>query len=269
VRVEVGNTDNGKRPGKHGAQHMAEETPEDRTTTQAESSEQAAEPPAAPATAVAVPSEAGVSPDAAAPPDAAGSAAEPDTARPEPAVFAPLGSTRAAAIAVGGFGRWGLISTAAAALVAVVASTCAVFFGVKYYHQKQVDDARSAGRQFVCSFAKSLVSYDFNNLDQFFRNVLDETTGPLQADFQGTKAQDLKQRVVNSQTKSTANEANCGLLSGDDRKVVAVVTLTQNVTSANTQGQSVVMPPAVMMITATQTDGRWRASDLAPIGLQQ
>ncbi|TSE00305.1 hypothetical protein FOS14_07705 [Skermania sp. ID1734] len=195
---------------------------------------------------------AGVSPGA---PDPEVPAEEPETAEAETSrKRSPLLKLIAAGVA-------GVVFVAAV-VIAILAS----WNWKKLHDEKQDGQAASAT---ACEYAKKLATYDYNNLDAFFKGILTGVTGEAKQRFDETsKSEDLKNFLKQAQVKSQVDDTECGVKSVDGDNVTVVISITGKQGSLGTQGQMVPRQIGVLA-TLQKVDGQWLVSKLDAPFLQQ
>ncbi|NUS45603.1 MAG: hypothetical protein HOQ24_18165 [Mycobacteriaceae bacterium] len=153
------------------------------------------------------------------------------------------------------------IAAAASAVLLIAALVGGIFYYMKYHDLKETTDAKEEARGQVCEFAKTLVTYDYNNLDPFFKNVLDGATGEFKSLFEG-QSKALKQSLVEGQVKSSPGKIECGVKSGSQDEVQVVLSIGQLGSSIATKGQP-QQADMSMVATAKHVDGKWLVSNVS------
>lgn len=149
--------------------------------------------------------------------------------------------------------KWAPAGVAAALLVA--STSAAVYFYVQYNDKNEILDAQESARHAACAYAPTMVNYGFNDLDGYFKSVLDGATGGWKKEFEGT-SKELKDVLAQGQVTSKVNDVQCAIRSGDEQSAEAIVVIGQSITSVGTKGE----PQAgqlSMVLTLEHTDGRW------------
>ena len=151
-----------------------------------------------------------------------------------------------------------------AGLLLIASIAAAIFFYLQYDNKKEILDAQDAAKQAACDYAPTLATYDFNHLDEYFKKVLDGSTGEFKKQF-GDSSKELKDVLVQGQVKSEVNDAQCGIKSGDKDHAEAIIVIGQGVTSVGTKGQA--QPNQISMVASMEKDGdRWLVSKMdAPL----
>ncbi|WP_068271849.1 hypothetical protein [Aldersonia kunmingensis] len=163
-----------------------------------------------------------------------------------------------------GRSRGTLITAVIASIVAVAAIATSVVFYLQYKDKNDILEAQSAARDAMCDYAKTVTSYNYNDLDTFFKNVLDGATGEWKTEFE-TNSQALRDPLVAGQVQSNGDEVQCGVQSGDTENAVVVAAIGQTITSLGTQNQPQKGQIAVVA-TMENVDGRWLVSKMdAPL----
>lgn len=125
---------------------------------------------------------------------------------------------------------------AATALVAVAATAAGAYFGTKYTHLHERDEARESARQAACAYGPVLANYDAKSLDTYFSAVLARATGDWHQEFDST-SKDLREVLTQGQVVSKADSVSCAVESGDDTTARALLIIDQSISSVGTQGQ--------------------------------
>jgi len=106
-----------------------------------------------------------------------------------------------------------------------------------------------------------MANYDFNNLDPYFKSVVDGATGDWKKQFEG-KSNDLRTVLVQGQVKSQVKDVQCALKSGDNDHAEVILIIGQSITSVDAGGQP--QPGQLTMaLTLDKTDERWLISRLS------
>ncbi|MFI5778383.1 hypothetical protein [Nocardia sp. NPDC051570] len=129
-------------------------------------------------------------------------------------------------------GSWLPIAAAFSAGVLLVAAVTAIFvFWTQSDDRGKELDARDSATRAACDFGKAVGSYDAKNLDTYFKQVNDLSTGEW-AQFFGGATDALKQAMVSVQARSKIDEIHCAWESGNDSEANVVVMITQEQTNA-------------------------------------
>jgi Mce-associated membrane protein len=151
-----------------------------------------------------------------------------------------------------------------AGIVAIAAIVTSVVFYLQYKDKNDILEAQSAARDAMCDYAKTVTSYNYNDLDTFFKNVLDGATGEWKTEFE-TNSAALRDPLVAGQVQSNGDEVQCGVQSGDTENAVVVAAIGQTITSLGTQNQPQKGQIAVVA-TMEYVDGQWLVSKMdAPL----
>ncbi|MCX5042981.1 hypothetical protein OG921_07345 [Aldersonia sp. NBC_00410] len=160
--------------------------------------------------------------------------------------------------------RLAWVAAAVATVVAIAAIATSVVFYLKYQDAQDVLDAQSEARDAMCDYAKTVVTYDYNDLDTFFTNVLDGATGQWHDEFDAN-SKALRDPLVAGQVRSSGDEVQCGVQSGDTENAVIVVAIGQTITSLGTQNQP-QQGQISLVATMENVDGKWLVSKMdAPL----
>ncbi|MBJ8346495.1 hypothetical protein [Antrihabitans sp. YC2-6] len=125
--------------------------------------------------------------------------------------------------------------------------------------QADKDAARDAG----CDIATKLLTYDYNNVDEFFDNVRQVTTGTFGRGFAADSAA-LRDMFMQGQVTSRPENVECEVVMSGDETTRVLVTATQMSSSIDTQGKE-QSEQAELYVDLEKVDGRWLAGDLSPV----
>jgi Mce-associated membrane protein len=142
----------------------------------------------------------------------------------------------------------------AVAAILVVAVAAAVTFGVLLVRRAAVERASNAALATARAYAVTVTSYDYQNLDRNFADVLDGATGEFKDQYSGA-SQSLRQLI--SQAKATAKGSvlAAGIQSASPDEVQVLVFVDQGITNAATPQPRLDRNRVLM--TLTPHDGRW------------
>jgi len=154
-------------------------------------------------------------------------------------------------------GLWASIGAVAILLVGAIA--VAVFFYLQYSDEKNKNDAGVQASQALCAFSPTLVKIDWQNIDVYFKDVLDGSTGEFHKEFEGAAAQ-LKDTLVQGQVKSEQKDAQCGIQSASKDHAEILLTLGQSVTTITMKDPQVRQ--LAMVASMEKVDGRWLVAKL-------
>ncbi|KAA0019441.1 hypothetical protein [Antrihabitans cavernicola] len=154
-----------------------------------------------------------------------------------------------------------LIGAGLGALLLIAAIASAVFFYLRYDEKNQILDANESARQAACAYGTVLGNYDYQNLDKYFAGVLDGAAGDFKKDFNDT-SKDFKDVLTQGQVKTSTNDVQCAIKSGDKDHAEAIVVVGQTITSLGTQNQP--QPTQISMVMSMDNvDGRWLTDKLS------
>lgn len=157
-----------------------------------------------------------------------------------------------------------LILAVVAGIVAIAAIATSIVFYLKYQDKNDILEAQAAARDTMCEYAKTVTSYNYNDLDKFFQSVLDGATGEWKTEFE-TNSKALRDPLVQGQVQSSGDEVQCGVQSGDTENAVVVAAIGQTVTSLGTQNKPQKGQISVVA-TMENVDGKWLVSKMdAPL----
>ncbi|MBF6328825.1 hypothetical protein [Nocardia transvalensis] len=149
----------------------------------------------------------------------------------------------------------------AAAFVAGVLLVAAVTAIVVFW--KQADDrgneldARDSATRAACDFGRAVGTYDSKNLDPYFKQVNDLSTGEWGQFFKDA-TDTLKQAMTSVQARSKLDEIHCAWESGNENEANVVVILTQEQTNAAVPQPDKLTLPGVVHLE--KKDGKWLVS---------
>ncbi|HEY2205984.1 MAG TPA: hypothetical protein VGH99_16040 [Pseudonocardia sp.] len=140
------------------------------------------------------------------------------------------------------------------AALLVLAVAAAVTFGVLLTRRTGADDSAQQALATAKAYAVTVTSYDYQNLDRNFADVLDGATGEFKDQYSGA-SQSLRQLI--SQAKATAKGSvlAAGIQSASPDEVQVLVFVDQGITNAATPQPRLDRNRVLM--TLTPHDGRW------------
>jgi len=179
--------------------------------------------------------------------------------KPAPAEQAPAGSVTEPAKA-GRFPlRLPLPAAIGVAVVLVLAVAAAVTFGLLLQRRVATDRAGAEALATAKAYAVTVTSYDYQNLDRNFADVLDGATGEFKDQYTGA-SQTLRQLIANAKATAKGNVLGAGISSESPEQVEVVVFVDQTITNAATAQPRVDRNRVIM--TLTPHDGRWLVGKL-------
>lgn len=154
-----------------------------------------------------------------------------------------------------------IIAGALAGLLLVAAIAAAVFFFLQYKSKSDEIDANESARQAACEYGSVLGNYDYQNLDKYINGVLDGAEGDFKKEF-GDTSKDFRSLLTEGQVKTSTNDIQCAIKSGDSDDAEAIVVVGQTVTSLATQNKP--QPTQISMVMSMHNDdGRWLVNKLS------
>ncbi|MDT7619894.1 MAG: Mce-associated rane protein [Pseudonocardiales bacterium] len=182
-----------------------------------------------------------------------------EEAAAEGAAAAPAGSVTEPAKA-GRFPlRLPLPAAIGVAVVLVLALAAAVTFGLLLQRRVATDRAGAEALATAKAYAVTVTSYDYQNLDRNFADVLDGATGEFKDQYTGA-SQTLRQLIANAKATAKGNVLGAGISSESPEQVEVVVFVDQTITNAATAQPRVDRNRVIM--TLTPHDGRWLVGKL-------
>lgn len=155
--------------------------------------------------------------------------------------------------------RLSRLTALAVAAALVVAVAAAATFGVLLQRKLATDRAAAEALATAKAYAVTVTSYDYQNLDRNFADVLDGATGEFKDQYAGA-SQTLRQLIAGAKATSKGTVLAAGVSSVNPDQVEVVVFVDQSITNA------AVSQPRIdrnrMIMTLTSHDGRWLVSNL-------
>ncbi|HEX4252485.1 MAG TPA: hypothetical protein VH008_31785 [Pseudonocardia sp.] len=145
------------------------------------------------------------------------------------------------------------------AVVLVIALAASVTFGLMLQRKAASDRAGQEALATAKAYAVTVTSYDYQNLDRNFADVLDGATGEFKDQYSGA-SQTLRQLIANAKATAKGSVLGAGLSSVSPDQVEVVVFVDQAITNAAT-AQPRIDRNRVLM-TLTPHDGRWLVAKL-------
>ena len=155
--------------------------------------------------------------------------------------------------------RLSLVMTAVLGAVLVLALAAAVTFGVLLQHRAATDRAGQQALATAKAYAVTVTTYDYQNLDRNFADVLDGATGEFKDQYTGA-SQTLRQLIAGAKATAKGNVLGAGISSVSTDQVEVVVFVDQSITNAATTQPRIDRNRVLM--TLTPHDGRWLVSKL-------
>lgn len=155
--------------------------------------------------------------------------------------------------------RLSLLMTAVLGAVLVLALAAAVTIGVMLQHRAATDRAGQQALATAKAYAVTVTTYDYQNLDRNFADVLDGATGEFKDQYAGA-SQTLRQLIAGAKATAKGNVLGAGISSASADQVEVVVFVDQSITNAATTQPRVDRNRVLM--TLTPHDGRWLVSKL-------
>jgi Mce-associated membrane protein len=155
--------------------------------------------------------------------------------------------------------RLSLPVTAVLGVVLVLALAAAVTFGVLLQHRAATDRAGQQALATAKAYAVTVTTYDYQNLDRNFADVLDGATGEFKDQYSGA-SQTLRQLIANAKATAKGTVLGAGISSASTDQVEVVVFVDQSITNAAT-AQPRIDRNRVLM-TLTPHAGRWLVTKL-------
>ncbi|MDT7683998.1 MAG: Mce-associated rane protein [Pseudonocardiales bacterium] len=155
--------------------------------------------------------------------------------------------------------RLPLPAAIAVAVVLVLALAAAVTFGLLLQRRVATDRAGAEALATAKAYAVTVTSYDYQNLDRNFADVLDGATGEFKDQYTGA-SQTLRQLIANAKATAKGNVLGAGISSESPEQVEVVVFVDQTITNAATAQPRVDRNRVIM--TLTPHDGRWLVGKL-------
>lgn len=141
----------------------------------------------------------------------------------------------------------------------VAALAAAVTFGLLLKAKSDTDAAASEALSTARSFAVTLTTYDYNNLDKNFADVLDGTTGDFKNEYTGGSST-LRQLLQQAKATSHGTVLDAGVKSASTDRVEIVLVANQVVTNAAIKEGESRVDRSRFLMTLEQHDGRWLVS---------
>jgi Mce-associated membrane protein len=144
-------------------------------------------------------------------------------------------------------------------LLLVAALAAAVTFGLLLKAKTDTDAAASEALNTARSFAVTLTTYDYNNLDKNFADVLDGATGDFKNEYTGGSST-LRQLLQQAKATSHGTVLDAGVKSASTDRVEIVLVANQVVTNAAIKEGETRVDRSRFLMSMEKHDGRWLAS---------
>jgi Mce-associated membrane protein len=138
----------------------------------------------------------------------------------------------------------------------VVSIAAAVTFGLLLKAKNDTDAAASEALNTARSFAVTLTTYDYNNLDKNFADVLDGSTGDFKNEYTGGSST-LRQLLQQAKATSRGTVLDAGVKSATTDRVEIVLVANQAVTNAAIKEGETRVDRSRFLMTMEKHDGRW------------
>jgi len=155
--------------------------------------------------------------------------------------------------------RLSLPLTIAVGALLVLALAAAVTFGVLLSGKTATDRAGQQALATAKAYAVTVTTYDYQNLDRNFADVLDGATGEFKDQYSGA-SQTLRQLIANAKATARGSVLGAGISSASTDQVVVVVFVDQLISNAATAQPRIDRNRVEM--TLVPRDGRWLVSKL-------
>jgi Mce-associated membrane protein len=155
--------------------------------------------------------------------------------------------------------RLSALATIAVAAVLVLAVAAAVTFGVLLQQRAAADRAGAQALATAKAYAVTVTSYDYQNLDRNFADVLDGATGEFKDQYSGA-SQTLRQLIATAKATAKGTVLGAGIQSESAEQVEVVVFVDQSISNAATPQPRIDRNRVIM--TLTPHDGRWLVGKL-------
>ena len=143
----------------------------------------------------------------------------------------------------------------------VAAIGAAVTFGLLLKAKSDTDAAASEALNTARSFAVTLTTYDYNNLDKNFADVLDGATGDFKNEYTGGSST-LRQLLQQAKATSRGTVLDAGVKSASTDRVEIVLVANQVVTNAAIKEGETRVDRSRFLMVMENHDGRWLVSSV-------
>lgn len=155
--------------------------------------------------------------------------------------------------------RLSLPVTIVLATVLVLALAAAGTLGVLLAGHLRTERAGAEALATAKAYAVTVTSYDYQNLDRNFGDVLDGATGEFKDQYGGA-SKVLRQLITDAKAKATGTVQDAGIQSATPDQVEVLVFVDQTITNAVTPRPRLDRNRVLM--TLTRHDGRWLVEKL-------
>jgi Mce-associated membrane protein len=144
-------------------------------------------------------------------------------------------------------------------ILLAVAVVAAATFGVLLIRRSAADRAGAEALATAQAYAVTVTTYDYQNLDRNFADVLDGAAGEFKDQYSGA-SRTLRQLISGAKTTSKGTVLAAGIRSQSTDQVEVLVFIDQVITNAVTPQPKIDRTRVVM--TLTPHDGRWLVNKL-------
>ncbi|WP_370946114.1 hypothetical protein AB5J62_00480 [Amycolatopsis sp. cg5] len=145
------------------------------------------------------------------------------------------------------------------ALLALAVLVAGAFFAWQYKTKSDIRAAGDAALATARSYAVTVTTYDFQNLDRNFADVLDGATGEFKDQYTGASGS-LRQLIQEAKATARGTVVESGLKSATADRAEVLLFVDQSVTNAATKDPRVDRNRVLM--TLEHHDSRWLVSSL-------
>jgi Mce-associated membrane protein len=142
----------------------------------------------------------------------------------------------------------------------LLAGSIYLFFGAR--HANDRSQARLDAMKSAKARVPLLLSYQYKTLSHNRTVALEQTTGAFHKDYEAILSKVVVPTATRKKISTTARVSGAAVVSGDSRRVVVLVFLTQSTTGANASPQ---VTGSRVDVTMTHTAGGWKISSLDPV----
>lgn len=152
---------------------------------------------------------------------------------------------------------WPVLAGAAALLVVLLAAT--VVFGWMLLAKSGEESARESALATATSYAVTVTSYDYQDIDTNVADVLDGATGDFRDQYAGASEQ-LQKLITKAKATATGEVVHAGVKSASDDRAEVLLFVDQTVTNAGAKKPQV--DRSRMLLRMEKHDDRWLVSKL-------